>query len=167
VLGSLLEQIRTSVLSVSGVTVERSYVAGGPDWAVEDCTQLVVWLQQPRPEYQGAAGNRPTQGVGIPAVACGVAPVYDIGVAYYAGCYPRSDDEDPVPAAEFHAWTPGFLDDVEAVHLALIDLTLPTFDRLLVGTAVPASPSPGGFVAGYRWPCSLFPIMGVEFGSAS
>lgn len=164
-LGDLLEAIRTGVLTASGVPVDRSYVAGGPDFAVEGCTQLIVWLAQTRAQYAGTPGNPPIQGVGIPGAACGAAPVYDAGLAYYAGCYPTMQDENPPDVDEFAAFVPGYLDDVQAVHEALLGLSLPFQTQMTVGTGLPASPSPAAGVVGMRWPLSLFPTIGVEFGS--
>src|SRR5690606_903725 len=108
-----LDDMAATILAAavaSGVDVERSYIAPGPDFA-RDCRAIVVHLDLlpivPLPGSEFAGG-------------CAFVAQPEWKVTFVADCVPAVDDQGrPPTAAAITAWSSAFLADVGAIHEAL------------------------------------------------
>lgn len=95
----------------SGVTVDREFIAPGPNFA-RDCRLLAVAFLRPAvvPVQREWAGS------------CAVVPQHVFQVVFAADCVPAQDDDgNPPTAAEVTAWSTAFLADCTRVFDALTD----------------------------------------------
>lgn len=162
-----LDDMATTILAAavaSGVDVERSYIAPGPDFA-RDCRAIVVHL--------GLLPIVPLPGSEFAGSMCATVRQPQWQVTFVADCVPSVDDQGrPPTAAAITAWSTAFLADVDALQRALEALAAGDTDPRLaddcssvqLGQGAPTGQSPYGGVATFSWPLSVLDL-GYDPGS--
>lgn len=161
-----LDDMAATILAAavaSGVDVERSYIAPGPDFA-RDCRAIVVHLDLlpivPLPGSEFAGG-------------CAFVAQPEWKVTFVADCVPAVDDQGrPPTAAAITAWSSAFLADVGAIHEALSALVAGETgapwagdcSSVQLGQGAPTGQSPYGGAATFSWPLSVLDL-GYDPGS--
>lgn len=107
--GDLAQQLLDAAVD-SGVTVDREFIAPGPNFA-RDCSLIAVVLLRPsvvplRREWAGA---------------CAVAPQHDFQIVYVEDCVPVPDDSGAPPSpSAVSTWAKSYLDHCNAIHDAVL-----------------------------------------------